>query len=122
MTTPVTAVVVARITSIATIAAPSPWIAPRSGEKSMATVSGTRRPLRVPAPARGRERVRVQAAAVDLHPQQLLQAHVGQPHLRAEVLEHGELAGLRGCLEDDLAEAERLHEALRVAELDVALG
>src|SRR4051812_48854454 len=120
MTTPVTAVVVARMTSIATIAAPSPWMAPRSGEKSIATVSGTRRPLRVPPPARRRERVGVQPAAVDLDAQQLLEPHVGQPHLRTEVLEQRELARLRRCLEDDLTEPERLDEALGVAELDLA--
>src|SRR4051812_46182778 len=104
------------------IAAPSPCMAPRSGEKSIATVSDTARPLRVAAPGRRRERIRVQPTPVDLDAQQLLDPHVGEPDVRPEVLEHGELARLRRRLEDQLAKAEGLDEALRMAELDLALG
>src|SRR3989440_5723090 len=46
-----------------------------------------------------REGVGVQAPAIDLDPQQLLQAHVAEAHLRSEVIEQRELAGLGGGLE-----------------------
>src|SRR3954471_20194466 len=107
------------MTSTAMIAAPSPWAVARSGEKSMATVSDTTGDVGVGAPRRGREGVRVQSATVDLDPQELLEAHVGEPHLRTEVLEQGELARLGGRLEDDVAEPERVDEALRERRLEL---
>src|SRR2546430_15110116 len=53
-----------------------------------------------------REGVGVQAPAIDLDPQQLLQAHVAEAHLRSEVIEQRELAGLGGGLERHGLQAE----------------
>src|SRR5689334_22104912 len=86
----------------------------------MATVSDTAGDVGIGTPRRRREGVRVQSAAVDLDPQQLLQAHVGEPHLGPEVLEERELAPLRGRLEDDLAEPEGVDEPLGVVGLELA--
>src|SRR3954451_19839123 len=107
------------MTSTAMVAAPSPWAVARSGEKSMATVSDTAGDVGVGAPRRGREGVRMQPAPVDLDAQELLEAHVGEPHLGTEVLEQRELAGLGRRLEDDVAEPERVHEALREGRLEL---
>src|SRR5438094_10358338 len=53
-----------------------------------------------------REGVGRQAPAIDLDPQQLLQAHVAEAHLRSEVIDQRELAGLGGGLERHGLQAE----------------
>src|SRR5947207_13623284 len=53
-----------------------------------------------------REGVGVQAPAIDLDPQQLLQAHVAEAHLRSEVIEQRNLAPLGGGPERHALQAE----------------
>src|SRR6058998_1092921 len=58
------------------------------------------------------EAVGMEASAVDLHPQELLQPYVGELDARSEVVEQRELAGLLRCLEEQCVEAKGVHEAL----------
>src|SRR4051812_8177617 len=45
------------------------------------------------------KRVRVQAAAIDLHAQHFFQSHIAEPYLRSEMIEERELARLIGRFE-----------------------
>ncbi len=56
----------------------------------------------------------MQPAPVDLDAEQLLEPHVAEVDVRAEVVEQRELAALVRRLERDRAVAERLDEALRM--------
>jgi molecular chaperone DnaK (HSP70) len=67
------------------------------------------------------ECVRVQAAAVDLHTQQLLQPHVAHLDHRPEMIQQGKLARLVRRLEHDVIEAPRLHKAFGEIRVDLAL-
>src|SRR6185437_3556600 len=110
--TAVIAVVVARMTSTPTITASlaARGRVPAYGRMvSVATVRSAvvrRRRAEVVVP----ERVGMQAAAVDLHPEELLEADVAQADLTSEVVEQGELARLVGRLEHHGVHAECLDE------------
>src|SRR6185312_248786 len=120
-TTAVTAVVVARNTSTQTVAAAATGSAAPSWKHEMRTLRpGVIRGRR--AEARVGEGVGVQPAPVDLDAQELLEAHVGEPHARAEVIEQRELARLRGRLEADDVEADALGEPVGDVAAEAAVG
>src|SRR5439155_26323183 len=66
------------------------------------------------------EGIGVQAAAIDLHPQHLLQAHVAELHGGPEMIDQRELAGLVRSLEQQLLESERLGEVIGLARIELA--
>src|SRR5579883_3613611 len=66
--------------------------------------------------------VGMQAAAVNLDPQDFLESDIGQFHLAAEVIEQRELTGFVGRLEGDGAKAEGLREAIGEGAIELARG
>src|SRR4051794_29272613 len=67
------------------------------------------------------EGIRMQATPVDLHPQDLLETDVAQVDVAPEMIEQGELARFRGCLEQAGLQAERVGEAVRGRPIEIAV-
>src|SRR5919107_5512737 len=68
------------------------------------------------------EGVRVEAAPVDLDPEELLQADVADPDVAPEVIQQRELARLVRRLEHRHVEPEGIRESIREGRIEVATG
>src|SRR6185295_19067235 len=122
--TAVIAVVVARLTTKPTITASSAarGRVPANGRMVSVGTASSAVVRRRGAEVVVTERVGVQAPAVDLHPEELLEADVAQADLASEVVEQRELARLVGRLEHHGVLAEGLDEAVGHGGVEGAIG
>src|SRR5690348_2794209 len=128
--TAVATTVVALITSTAMIASSSWWDSTLSGKQSITTAFTSAGAISLYSSSCGAgwakvrffERVRVQTATIDFNPQQLIQAHVAQAHLVAEVFQQCELAGFVGRLEGRNLKTEFLRKTIRERRVERAVG